>query len=99
MKVSSTVAALVTGVLFLSISACTLKEDGTPPAGEGPPAIPAPKDVAAPPAEALKTASGISHKVITVGLGSIHPTPRSTVRVHYSGWTTDGKMFDSSFTH
>jgi FKBP-type peptidyl-prolyl cis-trans isomerase len=98
MKVPSTAAALVAGVFFMSISACTLKDEGAAP-GDGAPAIPAPKDVAAPPADALKTASGIAHKVITVGLGSIHPTPKSTVRVHYTGWTTDGKMFDSSFTH
>jgi peptidylprolyl isomerase len=26
----------------------------------------------------------------------MHPRPSSTVTVHYSGWTTDGKLFDSS---
>jgi len=26
----------------------------------------------------------------------VHPTATSRVTVHYSGWTTDGKMFDSS---
>jgi len=98
MRISSTAAAVVAGVLFICMSACTLKEENTTPGGNGPPAIPAPRDVAAPPADALKTASGIAHKVITVGLGSIHPTAKSTVRVHYTGWTTDGKMFDSSIT-
>ena len=88
---SSAVAAIA---LVLSITSCTLKDDSKP--GDGPPPIPAPKDVAAPPADALKTASGIAHKVIVVGLGSIHPTAKSTVRVHYTGWTTDGKSFDSS---
>jgi peptidylprolyl isomerase len=74
----------------LLIGACTLKEQPAP--GD----IPAPPDVAAPPADALRTPSGIASKVINVGLGSIHPTPHSTVMVHYTGWTTSGKMFDSS---
>ncbi len=78
-------------------SACQLKEDGSQPADGGPPAIPAPPDVAAPPAGALTTPSGLASKVLRVGLGSIRPGPRSTVRVHYTGWTTDGKMFDSSY--
>jgi peptidylprolyl isomerase len=57
-----------------------------------------PKDVAAPPADAKKTASGISYKVLKKGTGKEHPTATSRVRVHYSGWTKDGKMFDSSVT-
>ena len=32
------------------------------------------------------------------GTGKTHPTETSRVTVHYSGWTTDGKMFDSSVT-
>ena len=58
--------------------------------------IPAPADVAAPPADATTTASGLASKVLKPGTGKAHPTARSRVRVHYSGWTTDGKMFDSS---
>jgi peptidylprolyl isomerase len=59
-----------------------------------PPATPA--DVAAPPADAQVTKSGLASKVIKPGTGTVHPTADSTVKVHYSGWTTDGKMFDSS---
>jgi len=60
------------------------------------PPIPAPADVAAPPKDAKKTKSGIAYKVLTPGRGTEHPTETSEVRVHYTGWTTDGKMFDSS---
>ena len=56
----------------------------------------APADVAAAPKDAKKTASGLAYKVITKGTGTKHPAASSTVEVHYSGWTTDGKMFDSS---
>jgi peptidylprolyl isomerase len=58
----------------------------------------APPDVKAPPASAKKTASGLAYTVIKPGIGARHPSARSTVTVHYSGWTTDGKMFDSSVT-
>jgi peptidylprolyl isomerase len=56
----------------------------------------APEDVKAPPADAKKTASGLAYKVLTPGTGTTHPRASSTVTVHYSGWTTDGKLFDSS---
>ena len=55
-----------------------------------------PADVAAPPADAEKTKSGLATKVIKPGTGTMHPKATSSVTVHYSGWTTDGKMFDSS---
>jgi FKBP-type peptidyl-prolyl cis-trans isomerase len=58
--------------------------------------IPAPADVAAPPAGSLKTTSGLSTLVLQPGTGKRHPRPTDRVTVHYSGWTTDGKMFDSS---
>ncbi len=61
-----------------------------------PKAPPAPADVAAAPDNAAKTASGLASKVIKEGTGTVHPTATSNVSVHYTGWTTDGKMFDSS---
>ena len=58
--------------------------------------IPAPDDVAKPPEDAQKTASGLAYKVLEKGTGTQHPGPKDTVEVHYTGWTTDGKMVDSS---
>jgi FKBP-type peptidyl-prolyl cis-trans isomerase len=58
--------------------------------------VPAPPDVAAPPKDAQKTSSGLASKVIVPGKGKEHPKSTSQVTVHYTGWTTDGKMFDSS---
>jgi peptidylprolyl isomerase len=60
--------------------------------------LPAPPDVAAPPAGSLKTASGLSTLVLQPGQGTRRPRTTDRVTVHYSGWTTDGKMFDSSVT-
>lgn len=57
---------------------------------------PVPEDVAAPPADAEKTASGLASKRLKEGKGGEKPTATSRVTVHYAGWTTDGKQFDSS---
>jgi peptidylprolyl isomerase len=67
-----------------------------PAATTDPKAIPAPSDVATPPADAKKTASGLATKVLTPGKGKDHPKDADQVKVHYTGWTSDGKMFDSS---
>ena len=58
--------------------------------------LPAPDDVAAPPKDAQRSSSGLASKVLVKGTGSEHPTRTSTVTVHYTGWSTDGTMFDSS---
>jgi FKBP-type peptidyl-prolyl cis-trans isomerase len=58
--------------------------------------IPVPDDVDAPPADAKRTPSGLAYKVLKRGKGKEHPKATSTVEVHYSGWTPDGQLFDSS---
>jgi FKBP-type peptidyl-prolyl cis-trans isomerase len=59
------------------------------------PTIP-PADVKAPPDDTKKTATGLAYRVLRPGTGARNPAAWSKVTVHYTGWTTDGKMFDSS---
>jgi FKBP-type peptidyl-prolyl cis-trans isomerase len=58
-----------------------------------------PADVAKPPPDAKKTAKGTFYKMIQPGPGKDprHPKETDNVKVNYTGWTTDGRMFDSSF--
>jgi peptidylprolyl isomerase len=79
------------GMLVFDVELLGIEDMPEPP--EPPPV---PEDVAGPPADAEKTASGLASKVLQPGTGSEHPSAKSTVTVHYSGWTTDGEMFDSS---
>jgi peptidylprolyl isomerase len=58
--------------------------------------VPAPADVKRPPSDADVTPSGLASKVLVRGKGSRRPKLADSVRVHYTGWTTDGRMFDSS---
>jgi peptidylprolyl isomerase len=58
--------------------------------------IPVPEDVDAPPAEAKRTSSGLAYRFLKHGSGKGRPKADSTVEVHYSGWTPDGHLFDSS---
>jgi hypothetical protein len=57
-----------------------------------------PPDVARPPAGAKRTAKGVWYRVLSPGKGGRTPRPADRIKVHYTGWTTDGKMFDSSHT-
>ncbi len=79
------------GMLVFDVQLISIDNQPEPPP---PPTTPA--DVAAPPADAQKTESGLASKVLRPGVGDAHPSKSSTVTVHYSGWTTDGNLFDSS---
>ncbi len=81
------------GMLVFDVELLTIEDQPEPPP---PPEVPA--DVAEAPKDATKTDSGLAYKVLTKGTGTEKPTKESTVTVNYSGWTTDGKMFDSSIT-
>ena len=56
----------------------------------------APPDVKGPPDDAKRTATGLAYKVLRPGTGTRNPQSWSRITAHYTGWTTDGKMFDSS---
>ena len=78
------------GMLVFDVELLSIDKQKPPPA--------TPKDVAKVPANAKKTASGLAYRVLKKGTGTVHPTAADQVTVHYTGWTTDGKMFDSSVT-
>ncbi len=65
---------------------------------EGPEPPPVPEDVNTPPDGAKRTTSGLAYRVLVGGTGKRHPAKTDMVTVHYTGWTTDGKLFDSSVT-
>ncbi|MFT4926313.1 MAG: hypothetical protein ACI8WB_002411 [Phenylobacterium sp.] len=63
--------------------------------------IKAPANLSQAPANAITTPTGLKYLVVKKGLKQAKekrqkPTHSNTVRAHYSGWTTDGNMFDSS---
>jgi peptidylprolyl isomerase len=64
--------------------------------GHGKQPQPAPPDVAAPPKDAKKSPRGVFYKLLARGKGGAKPATSDTVKVRYTGWTTDGKEFDSS---
>jgi FKBP-type peptidyl-prolyl cis-trans isomerase len=101
--------SIAVALFALAISACkdaeqTKRETQGQPASPNTPKttdsttsmLETPTDVAAAPADADKTASGLASKILEKGTGETKPKASDLVTVHYSGWTTDGKLFDSS---
>lgn len=62
--------------------------------GQSPP--PAPADVAAAPADATKTDSGLAFKLIAKGGGADRPNAWDRVQLRYVGWTSAGALVESS---
>jgi peptidylprolyl isomerase len=77
MRISTTVAAFFCAVAVGSAQAPT-----------APPPVPA--DVAAPPADAATTSSGLASRMVSPGSGTDKVAPTDVVTVHYTGWTPDG---------
>jgi len=46
--------------------------------------------------EVQSTESGLQYEVLKKGEGTVHPTAKSKVTVHYHGTLIDGSVFDSS---
>lgn len=55
-----------------------------------------PADVAHIPEDATMTPSGVAIRFIKEGDGENYPMLSDDITIHYTGWTTDGEMFDSS---
>ncbi len=86
--------ALLTVLCLTACSGGDATED--PPLADYEPSLDAPEDVAEPPEDAKKTESGLHYKMLKRGDGDEHPVAESKVKVHYTGWKTDGTRFDSS---
>jgi FKBP-type peptidyl-prolyl cis-trans isomerase len=59
-------------------------------------APPVPKDLEDPPQKAVEVAPGSVMRVLKKGSGARHPVLTSEVMLHISGWTSEGKLFQST---
>jgi FKBP-type peptidyl-prolyl cis-trans isomerase len=59
-------------------------------------APPTPDDLTSPPADAVKTPSGLIYKMLKNGTGNTHPSMSNNVLVHFSCWTKQGRIFEST---
>lgn len=83
-----TLALVGSATLFLTAAAgCSRRDPGPPPRGTI-----APADVAAPPADAITTTSGLAYRILAKGPNGQRPARHSRVLVNYTGWTTDGTI-------
>jgi peptidylprolyl isomerase len=86
---STPAGQLPAGLLCYEVEIIQIDKKPAPP--------PTPPDVAKPPGDAKKTALGTFYKVLKAAPpGGPKPKPTDSVRINYTGWTTDGRMFDSS---
>ncbi len=83
--------AVVLIACLVGLGAAACRKAPEPPRGTI-----APIDVAAPPAGAIKTPSGLAYRVLVAGPGGPHPGPQSRVVIHYTGWTPDGTIVEGA---
>lgn len=57
-----------------------------------------PLNLKTPPAGASKTPAGVAILVLRPGVGAKHPNSASRVTLNYTGWTADGKLFETTAT-
>ncbi len=62
--------------------------------GPAPPSVP--PDLTPVPRDAKRTRSGLAYRILQHGTGAHHPGAESTVAVHYTGWRTDGHVYNST---
>ena len=55
-----------------------------------------PPDLSWVPKDAKRTRSGLAYRIFQHGTGTSHPKAESTVEVHYTGWRTDGHVYNST---
>lgn len=58
--------------------------------------LPIPPDLSEPPPDAHRTPSGLAILTLEASRSGERPRAEDTVELHYSGWTADGRLFDSS---
>jgi peptidylprolyl isomerase len=59
-------------------------------------APPTPSDLRPPAKGALRMPSGVVMQILKPGTGSSHPSVTSWLTLNYTGWTSDGKLFEST---
>jgi FKBP-type peptidyl-prolyl cis-trans isomerase len=59
-------------------------------------APPTPSDLRSPAKGALRMPSGVYMQILKPGVGRSHPSVTSWLTVDYTGWTSDGKLFEST---
>lgn len=77
--------------LFVAASltfASATAQEPAPPASQNPP-IPADTEI-------VTTATGLKYSVLTQGTGARKAKVGDVAKIHYTGWLTDGVVFDSS---